>query len=769
MGELPTSSRQPSELGAHERSQTRGGRRHSATLRRVARNAETFSRNRNHRVRRISDDVSVPSSHRARVRASARTRAEQQQPQQQSTPDADETERGANALNNIDSQPEFQSSASFGNWKPSIALGTALWLDGEDLNAIQIADRKVAQTRYWVDYYQGGPAFVRMHQEAVQAREQLDEAAQENTTPRSAPFISTSYAAESGQLTHFRSSLHSVQESAIQKRLEHLRHILQDSRFPPEHANIQAAITGYESGTIPYSDSYTLIWAGQIVDTCSDFDSFTVDRSTRLDQYCAEYGLGWLWYEPPLAGGEITFRGPTIVVKKGLCLENKPNWRHGTENMGHYRIQMGFRRRKTTVARENISPFSTTAANSNHRNLNDPGPKPRRRSITAAATTPRTPTIPQPNTSLPGTTAPDATGPRIFWDMLLDTGATLPCLYEGDIAKLKIDRDTYAAQSSRTISTADSVVQARVYELDVCVCTDEDGPRPVGPPPPTPSSAISPSSVFLASPVTRSATAAKLISQEKKDREKEKDKEEKERRALSCTIPVIAFAGDSADHTTGNQAPDRLSGILPLHMCYTSSAPGNFKLWMGRERREVLGTGRLPGYRRYGEVLGGENAQVVSRAAPKKLGRWPPARDLGTPDRVVFEHNLADGTGRVVRDEEDTEGGKIVLSGPSVIDFDRLGVEGATVKEVEVLRIKRKKQPAALEKLPTLAKPPAAGVKQPAAPAKQPAAPAAPAPAKPAPTKLLAAPTPRPAKRRRSEVKSPTRKRTKSERADGKA
>ncbi len=191
MGELPASSSQPSELGAHERSQTRGGRRHSATLRRVARNAETFSRNRDHRVRRINAGVSVPSSHRARVRASARSRAEQPQPQQQTIPDTGETERGANALNNIDSQPEPQPSASFGNWKPSIALGTALWLDGEDLNAIQIADRKVAQTRFWADRYGGGPEFVRMHQEAVQEREQLDEAAQENTTPRSAPFIST--------------------------------------------------------------------------------------------------------------------------------------------------------------------------------------------------------------------------------------------------------------------------------------------------------------------------------------------------------------------------------------------------------------------------------------------------------------------------------------------------------------------------------------------------------------------------------------------------
>ena len=453
------------------------------------------------------------------------------------------------------------------------------------------------------------------------------------------------------------------------------------------------------------------------------------------------------------------------MVKKGLCLENKPNWRRGTENMGHYRIQMGFRRRKTTVARENKSPFSaTTTSNQPHpshrtrRNSHAPGPNPRRRSTTTTATTPKTPTtpttpttprIPQPNTSLPGTTAPDATGPRIYWDMLLDTGATLPCLYEGDMAKLQINRDTYAAQSSRTISTADSVVQARVYELDVCIRTGEGGPMPVGVPPalpPTPYSE-SPPSVFPASPITRSTTAASRLVREKKDKEEEKE----DPHTLNCTIPVIAFEGESADHISGNQAPDRLSGILPLHVCYTSSAPGNFKLWMGRERRDVLGTGRLPGHQRYGEVLGGEKAQVVPRGTPKKPGRWPPGRDLGTPERVVFEHKLTDSTGRMVRDEEDTDGGKIVISGPSAIDFDRLGGgDGATIGEVEVLRIKRKKQPAAPTKVP--AKPPAAPAKPPAAP-----------------PKLAVAPASRPAKRRGSEAKTPTRKRTKSERADEKA
>ncbi|KAG7293190.1 hypothetical protein NEMBOFW57_003236 [Staphylotrichum longicolle] len=524
-----------------------------------------------------------------------------------------------------------------------------------------------------------------------------------------------------------RSTLNSIHISAIQRRLEHLRIVLQTSEFPPEHANIEAAIAGYESEAIPYSDSYTLIWAGRIVDRCPDFDSFTLDRSARLDRYEVEYGPGWLWYEPPLSGGGGTIRGPTIVVKKGICLENMPSWRHGTENMGHYRVNMGFRRRKANVSRGKLSPFAQ------HSSSNDAYgahmPKKRRRSATATTprtprtpktpNTPRIPSMPQPNTSQPGTTFPDPDGPRIYWDTLLDSGATLPCLYENDMSKLGISRSTYAAQSSRSVATADAVITSRVYELDVCVAAGSAPHRL--PQRPMPLRTRAAAAAAAATPNSPAAAGSSPRTKRKHPPQQQDDEHDDEPTSMRCTIPVIAFAGSSNDlpdttttsttnSSTGpkpsDHAPDRLSGILPFHVCYTSSAPGAFKMWMGEDRRDVLGAGRLPGNMRYGEILGGEegddvddhdekaamspgNATTAKGTTRGGRGRGWPSRDLRTPERVIFEHDFPDGTGRVLRDE-DGKGGNVIVCGPRGVDFDRLD---ATAQDVDVWRVDRKRQP----------------------------------------------------------------------------
>ncbi|KAK4105707.1 hypothetical protein N658DRAFT_386000, partial [Parathielavia hyrcaniae] len=553
-------------------------RRPSATLRSAARNAESFNRNRDHRVRRMSEDLAILRSHRARTRSVARIQAEQQRQQREQEetalpPEATSPRSGLQdriSSNSNDTLPAKE-------WRPSIALGSPLWLDGEDLGAIEIADRKVAQTRLWLDYYQGASDFLQTHQEALREREQLDEADETNTKPTSA--------------------LHSTQTSAIQKRLRHLRVIVQDSHFPPERANIEAAIAGYESGAISYSDSYTLIWVGRIVDRCPDFDSFTVGRRARLARYEAEHGPGWLWYEPPLSGGGGTIRGPTMVIKRAVCLENKAEWRRGTDNMGHYRARMSFRRRKEMVAAAaaSSSPFS-------HQQQQQPHAPPRRSTAT------KTTIIPQPNTSRPGTTVPDPDGPRIVWDMLLDSGATLPCLFEGDLRRLGINRHTYAAQSSRTIATADSVIESRVYELDVGVCGDGESQLPGSAtgiasnsthfPSPFSPSLVSPHSITPLSPPATDAVA------EKPETENHSKQSSDLSDSLACTIPVVFFPGSSSDFSADHHTPDRLSGILPFHICYWSSAPGNFKLWLGETRNDVVGAGRLPGIMRYGGVIG---------------------------------------------------------------------------------------------------------------------------------------------------------------------
>ncbi|KAH6634243.1 hypothetical protein B0J18DRAFT_486492 [Chaetomium sp. MPI-SDFR-AT-0129] len=709
-------NRPSSDLGPLKEAETSTRDRRT---RRVARNAESFRYNRNRSVARsIATRIRTRSLARAEAEQQKQQQQQQEEEQQQQQQQQEQADITANEAQNNTISPQINEAVP--KWRPSIALGSPLWVEGEDPNAIQIADRKVAQTRLWVEHYQGVPYFAQAYREAVEARAQMDESAEENTQPRS--------------------TLKSIHNAAIQDRLDVLRSILQDAQFPPERENIKAAIAGYESGTIPYSDSYTLLWAGRIVDRCLDFHAFTHDRSTLLDRYAAEYGPGWLWYEPPLSsaangggsnsgnGSRAMRGGPTVIARKGFCLESTPSRRQGTENMGHYNIRMGFRRRKLNVARPTAilkqailhgngnghnhnhtsSPTTTTTPqDNNHHNL---------RVITDPTTAPSTssnppslppapplsthiPTIPQPDTSKPGCTIPDPDGPQIQFNMLLDSGATLPTLWAGDLPLLGIDPARYAAQSVRRVNTADSSLVSRVYEMDVRVFgggevergeignggnkgnnsssnghgsgrtplphQQQQKPQPTPPPRLTSvSSSSPPEKVKEAEPTT-----------------------------LICTIPVLVFPGDSKQpNETPDIAPDRLSGLLPFHICYLSGAAGSFKLWMGEERRDVLGAGRLPGHGRYGEILGDHNNIINNKingrnntngggtgrpfkrlpvATTIKLENWR-SECLKTPDRVVFEHELDDGSAEsgVLRDEDTVDGNIIMRAPQGGLGFD---------------------------------------------------------------------------------------------------
>jgi len=69
-------------------------------------------------------------------------------------------------------------------WAPSFVIGSPLWNEGEDLSRIELADRKIAQRRAWVDFYGNSSHFSSLLHEAIEERERLDEGARENTTPR---------------------------------------------------------------------------------------------------------------------------------------------------------------------------------------------------------------------------------------------------------------------------------------------------------------------------------------------------------------------------------------------------------------------------------------------------------------------------------------------------------------------------------------------------------------------------------------------------------
>lgn len=105
----------------------------------------------------------------------------------------------------------------------------------------------------------------------------------------------------------------------VQERIKDLKEALASSEFEPEKANIKAAIDAYESGKVGYTKNYTLIWAGQIVDTATTYGEFCVDRKERLDRYAEKYGEHWLWWESPLdihPNAQLQAKGCQVIPRR---------------------------------------------------------------------------------------------------------------------------------------------------------------------------------------------------------------------------------------------------------------------------------------------------------------------------------------------------------------------------------------------------------------------------------------------------------------------
>ncbi|KAK3694870.1 hypothetical protein B0T22DRAFT_477586 [Podospora appendiculata] len=520
-------------------------------------NIESFNQNR----------TESPRPHRRRkIRTRSVAKAEEEEEKEKEEAEA-EQQRTLPSF-----APAPTPSADRRSWRPSIVMDSPLSLEGEDLSRIEIADRRIAQRRLWNDFYRGRADFPELLEKAINERNELDELDDENTKPLS--------------------SLASTHVKAIAKRLDVLQSVLTNSSFPPERANIEAAIAGYTSGAIPYSHAYTIIWGGRIVDTSPDYTSFAADRSDRLERYFAEHGEGWLWYEPPLSEEDGTLRGPGLMAKRALCLKNPPEWRQTSEGMGHYELQMGFRRRKDRVTKDTSSV--ALGGGLSRMILKPRGP------VRAAASKPaarRKGAL----TYIDADTEADQTGPLMFWNTLLDSGATFPCLFGDDMAKLGIDPEHYAAQTARPLSTADSVTNVKMYELDVAVVDSNKQTLSTSDPP-----------IY---PVERN-------------------------RPLGGTIPVVCFAHNPVE----SSFPNRLSGMLPFLVCYISSTPGRYEMWFGEDRREVIGTSRMPGQMYYHGFLSGRDDEPGPRRTdyPDLVLRGD---RMGTPVRVTFEHDFVDKSG----------------------------------------------------------------------------------------------------------------------------
>ncbi|KAI1298234.1 hypothetical protein F5Y03DRAFT_398238 [Xylaria venustula] len=401
---------------------------------------------------------------------------------------------------------------------------------GENLSHIERKDREIEQQRFIVQFHrENSPLEVdhnlRILNRLIQERDGMEDN-EENNMPRD----------------------QREKSERISRRLELLRWVLDNSECEDERINVRAAIHGYESGQILYSHKFTLLYAGHIVDTCQDYESFSTDRNERLDRYFARHGPGWLWQEPPLAG-----LGNDVLGMKGICLDRE--FRVDKYHIGIYQANLELRVQRRRVSRGPSRGRSRSEGGQNTTQMQD---------VDASCRL--------------GT--------------LLDSGATFPIILESDLARLNIDMSKYPAQGVMDVNVVGGKSKLKFYEMLVSIRA-EDGSSLVG----EGDEAVWPT----------------------------------ERRDLGGFCPVLA-QGDPA----GNNPSfvNRLSGMIPFDACYMSSAPSMGRMWLGEDRRDVLGTSRLPALHRF---------DTDKRFIFEYPHEFETLRQASrTPDRILFLHEFPD-------------------------------------------------------------------------------------------------------------------------------
>ncbi|KAI5865880.1 hypothetical protein GGS23DRAFT_616997 [Durotheca rogersii] len=463
---------------------------------------------------------------------------------------------------------------------------------GENLSYIEEKDREIEQQRYILEHYRRSDPGQAPHHEAILDRLQRERAQMADDEENNMP--------EDQREARRR----------VGERLEVLGWALATSRCAAEAANIRAAIAGYESGAIAYSDRFTLVYAGRVVDTCASYRAFCADRAARLDRYRARYGPGWLWQEPPLAGpafGSASAPGGARAAK-GLCLGRVAGPRN--YHIGHYAVNLRFTAHRAMVMRGPAAPGGGKGGKGEEGSASG-GEGPRR--------------LPEEEEG-----EAEAKETSCHLKTLLDCGATFPILPARDLERLAIDPARYAAQGVMRVQTVTSDVDFRFYEMAVTVC-GANGAAPVG-------------------------AGARAVWPD-------------EPRALGGFFPVQVTPPSASVRGRGRPGPtsylDRLSGMVPFEACYLSSTPAAHELWLGEDRRDVLGARRMPPHRRF------DSAKTLEPACPPELAALR-AR-ARTPDQVVFVHDLGRrGSGDDDNDDDGRgrRGGRRRARGPIFTDVD---------------------------------------------------------------------------------------------------
>lgn len=414
-----------------------------------------------------------------------------------------------------------------------------------------------------------------------------------------------------------RNETRAFKEERVESRLAVLQETLDQSTEPegePMRANISAAIRGYQEGAIKCSPTYTLIFAGHIVDTtCRTWAEFTVDRKERLDVYFEQHGPGYLWWEPPLAGGK-----DRVNAKKALLLDITKHIEPDVQfrdDQCHFRIPMCFQKASTltcrmggTQTRDSMFGWPEPSRPSVRKRKwvsvedGESDAEVLKRARGGAASTYRPQTVPERtakgaalNKTEPVPTEAPA-GQTHFFEMLLDSGCETPILYHADLVSLGFTKVDMNAASVATIHGANGrKSNLKIFELLGGVQLSKDVPYD------------------------------------------------------HHLFPTCVIKLDIRLKPPSGYSGERLSGILPFLAYYMSFAPGMDKAHLGNERGDILGMQRIPGGLRYDPFMKphlGEPRETLLKRI-----------DARNPSKIVFEHQRVNGGRTLMEEEFDSEGG----------------------------------------------------------------------------------------------------------------
>lgn len=563
---------------------------------------------------------------------------------------------GSNVIDNPPSQggenPGVQQDDDDDDdWQPSLSVGS---IDTTRLSSREAARRYMLQWDHIWEYnrkhHPGSLAVVERHR-AEARREYEAICARNHADDRVAPYQRRAF-----------------QQGRIAARVAVLRQALAEAEAGPDAAgtapmrrNMAAALDGYASGALGYSGTYALIYAGRIVDTsCTSYAEFTAERAARLDGYFAQYGPGYLWWEPPLAnttGGG----GDRVSAKKGtmLGLQREHDVLYYRRNGGnpfrddacHFQISLGFRKANSLRCRRAAQAGS-------------------RRTATTTTTT----------------------RPKRKWEFIPDDDV--------DSSQKQQQQQPPRDKKKRTAGPNGKFVKTSTQQQETAAAAagePAEGKR---------------AKILPAPPARRKTTTAAAAAAAEKPAPPPSQPEEEDEDAAGPTIflemlldsgaefPILLHrdfellgytaadmnaatvvelnaaagqnsvaqcfellvgldlrrgGGDRTKHdddsrhffptrvvklgpairgpASGGYSGERLSGILPFLAYYVSGAPGQDALWLGGERGDVLGADKVPAGVRYDPFF-------ATTVAATEGGQGGGATAPGRLRRVLFEHDL---------------------------------------------------------------------------------------------------------------------------------